>query len=65
MRRRCRERGLPGMDVQTTITGLDGILPDGSLRPGSLAASGRALGFDSATSYHYVHTAGSTGDYVG
>jgi len=64
MRRRCRERGLPGLDLQTTITGLGGVQSDGTLAPGSLAANGRALGFDSATSYQFVHTAGGTGEYV-
>ena len=64
MRQRCLASGLPGVDLQTVITGLDGVQPDGALRPGSMAANGRALGFDSATSYQFVHTAGGAGDYV-
>jgi hypothetical protein len=64
MRRRCATRNLPGLDLQTTITGLGGMQPDGTLAPGSMAAAGRALGFDSATSYQFCHTAGGTGDYV-
>jgi hypothetical protein len=64
MRRRCMARGLPGLHLQTTITGLGGAQPDGTLAPGSLAANGRALGFDSATSYQFCHTAGGSGDYV-
>jgi hypothetical protein len=64
MRRRCTARGLPGIDLQTIITGLSGMQPDGTLAPGSLAANGRALGFDSATSYQVCHAAGGGGDYV-
>ena len=64
MRSRCVERGLPGIDLQAIITGLDGLKPDGTLVPGSLAANGHTLGFDSATSYQFCQTAGQTGDYV-
>jgi hypothetical protein len=65
MRRRCLAHGLPGIDLQTTITGLGGLKPDGTLAAGSLASNGRALGFDSATSYQFAHTAGGSGDYAG
>ena len=64
MRRRSVALGLPGIELQTTITSLAGVQADGTLVPGSMASNGRALGFDSATSYQFCHTAGGTGDYV-
>jgi hypothetical protein len=59
MRRHCVACGLPGIDLQTIITGLSlgEVQPDGTFAPGS-------LGFNSATSYQFCHTAGTTGDYV-
>jgi len=64
MRRRCCARGLPGVELQGIVTGLGGLQSDGTLTPGSLAANGRALGFDSATSYQFCHAAGATGEFV-
>lgn len=64
MRRRAVAAGLPGLDIQTIITSLDGMRPDGGLEPGSMAANGHDLGFDGSTSYQFVHAAGTSGDYV-
>ncbi|MCG3146635.1 MAG: hypothetical protein PCFJNLEI_00068 [Verrucomicrobiae bacterium] len=50
MRRRCLDRGLPGLDIQAIGRGTE--------------ATGRDLGFDSATAYQYCMDAGETGDYV-
>lgn len=54
MRCRCRERGLPGLELQA-ITRSEDREPEGPARP---------LGFDSATAYQFCMDSGSTGDYV-
>ena len=54
MRRRCVERGLPGLDIQAIGRGC----------AGAEAETGRALGFDSATAYQFCMDAGATGDFV-
>lgn len=58
MRRRCVERGLPGLHLQAIARG------GAQLEPGSAFQEVRALGFDSATSYQYSMDAGQSGDYV-
>jgi hypothetical protein len=64
MRRRCVERGLPGLDIQAIGCGGGGVEAGAKLAPGSQAATARDLGFDSATSYQYCTDAGQNGDYV-
>ncbi len=64
MRGRGVARGLPGIDLQTIVTGCGGVESAARLTPGSEAAIGRAMGFDSATSYQYCHAAGQSGDYI-
>jgi len=56
MRRRAVEHGLPGLHLQT-IARRDGRRARGAL--------GADAGFDSATSYQFVHDARGEGDYVG
>ena len=64
MRRRCAERGLPGLDIQAIGRMRAGVEAGAKLAPGSEAAAARALGFDSATAYQYCMEGGQTGDYV-
>ena len=64
MRRRCVERGFPGLDIQAIARWRDGVEAGARLVPGSKAAAARAIGFNSATAYQYCMDAGETGDYV-
>jgi hypothetical protein len=64
MRRRCVERGLPGLDIQAIARMRAGVEAGAKLAPGSEAAAARALGFDSATAYQYCMDGGQTGDYM-
>jgi hypothetical protein len=64
MRRRCREKGLAGLDIQAIARDGQDVVGGQPPSPGSRAGTGRALGFDSATAYQYCMDAGVTGDYV-
>jgi len=64
MRRRCVERGHPGLDIQAIARMRAGVEAGAKLAPGSEAAAARALGFDSATAYQYCMDGGQTGDYM-
>lgn len=65
MRRRCKEKGLPGLDIQT-IAGMGGggTQTSADLESSSEYQTARALGFDGATSYQYSMEGGFKGDYV-
>ena len=64
MRKRCVERGLPGLDIQAIGRMRAGVEAGAKLTPGSEAATAQALGFDSATAYQYCMEGGQSGDYV-
>ena len=64
MRRRCRECGLAGLDIQAITRNAQEVKGGQPPSPGSKADIGRVLGFDSATSYQYCMDAGANGDYV-
>jgi hypothetical protein len=64
MRKRCVERGLPGLDIQAIARLGAGVEAGAELEPGSEAAAAQALGFDSATTYQYCAESGKNGDYV-
>ncbi len=64
MRRRCKESGLSGLELQAIARGGAGVEAGAKLKPGTEAHTARALGFDSATAYQYGMDAGEQGDYV-
>lgn len=65
MRRRCRENGLPGLDLQAIARlGGGGVEAGATLEKGSEYQTAKALGFNGASSYQYCMDAGGEGDYV-
>lgn len=65
MRKRCRERGLPGLNLQAIARlGGGGVEGGVTLEEGERYQTAQALGFDSASAYQYCMDAGGSGDYV-
>jgi hypothetical protein len=65
MQRRCVEKGLPGLHLQTVAyDGEGGVEAGATLDVESAMSVPRLLNFDSATSYQFCHDAGGEGDYV-
>lgn len=64
MRNRCRERGLPGLDIQAIARAGVGGGPGAKLEERGEYKTARALGFDSSTCYQFAMASGETGDYV-
>lgn len=64
MRKRCVEKGLPGLHLQVIPLRCNGV--EGGAKLGNITGSSmnEALQFDSATSYQHAHDSGSTGDYA-
>ena len=65
MRRRCIEKGLPGLHLQATVsTGGKGPEAGVTLKEGTEYQIAKPLNFDSVTNYQYSIDAGCEGDYV-
>ncbi|MFC1735009.1 glycoside hydrolase family 99-like domain-containing protein [Candidatus Hydrogenedentota bacterium] len=65
MRRRCVEKGLPGLHIQAIARkGGGGPEAGAELESDAEYQTPRDLGFDSGTSYQYCSDAGVEGDYV-
>mgnify|MGYP001058383816 CR=1 FL=1 len=65
MRRRCRQKGLPGLNIQAIARlGCGGVEGGATLAEGAKFEAARSLEFDGATSYQFCMDAGSEGDYV-
>jgi len=62
MRRRCKDRGLAGLDLQVIARG--GVSPLVRTELGTEYKTAQALGFDSATAYQYCEDGGPEKDYV-
>ncbi len=64
MRRRCAERGLPGVNLQAITWGGAGVEAGAKLERLTEEQIAAALSFDSATSYQFAMDCGSKGDYI-
>ena len=64
MRRRCAEKSLPGLEIQTLAGMGGGVTAGADLENSNEYKGARALGFDSATSYQCTMEGGFEGDYV-
>jgi hypothetical protein len=65
MRQRCKEKDLPGLDIQAIARlGSGGSEAGADLKSGTEYQTARDLEFDSATSYQYVMDSAEEGDYV-
>ena len=65
MRKRCIDKGLPGLHLQgIAFKGGGGVEAAAMLDKGSGLTTARKLGFDSSTSYQFVHDSIGHGDYV-
>ena len=65
MRRRCSEKGLPGLDIQAIARlGKGGVEGGAKLKDDTKYQTAQALGFDSSTSYQFCMDASGNGDYV-
>lgn len=65
MRRRCVEKGLPGLHIQTIAQmGFGGVEAGAKLEKSEAFKAAQVLKFDSATSYQYCWEGGEEGEYM-